>query len=90
MYSAVQCTVHVRYGTVEGKDLKLMTNTRQRAVLLNVYDLSPLNDYISWLGIGFYHTGLEVDGREWYDSPRCETACEAPRSLMTSDRKQDF
>ena len=34
-------------------------------VVLNVYDLSPVNDYISWLGLGFYHSGLEIDGREW-------------------------
>ena len=32
---------------------------------LNVYDLSPINDYIGWMGIGLYHSGLEVDGREW-------------------------
>ena len=34
-------------------------------VVLNVYDLSPVNDYIAWLGVGFYHSGLEIDGREW-------------------------
>uniref|UniRef100_A0A7S0NZZ1 PPPDE domain-containing protein n=1 Tax=Calcidiscus leptoporus TaxID=127549 RepID=A0A7S0NZZ1_9EUKA len=39
--------------------------SRLYPVVLNVYDLSPVNDYISWLGIGLYHSGLEVAGREW-------------------------
>lgn len=38
---------------------------RLHSVVLNVYDLSPINDYISWLGLGLYHSGLEIDGREW-------------------------
>jgi len=38
---------------------------RVYAVRLNVYDLSPVNEYIAWLGLGVYHSGLEVDGREW-------------------------
>ena len=28
-------------------------------VYLNVYDLTPMNVYGYWLGIGIYHSGLE-------------------------------
>lgn len=34
-------------------------------VYLNVYDLSPMNDYTYDVGIGFYHSGVQVHGDEW-------------------------
>jgi len=46
-------------------------------VLLNVYDLSPSNDYLFPIGMGLHHTGVEITGREYsfaseggiYESP---------------------
>ncbi|KAK9101781.1 hypothetical protein Sjap_019035 [Stephania japonica] len=42
-------------------------------VFLNVYDLSPINGYAYWLGLGVYHSGVEVHGVEYafgaHDSP---------------------
>ena len=34
-------------------------------MLLNVYDLSPANDYLFAVGLGFHHSGLEIGGREY-------------------------
>ncbi|XVE69927.1 hypothetical protein DITRI_Ditri10aG0030800 [Diplodiscus trichospermus] len=34
-------------------------------VYLNVYDLTPLNGYFYWAGIGIFHSGLEVNGVEY-------------------------
>ena len=34
-------------------------------VTLNVYDLAPVNQYLYGVGLGFYHTGVEINGREW-------------------------
>lgn len=28
-------------------------------VYLNVYDLTPINGYAYWLGLGIYHSGVE-------------------------------
>ncbi|KAI4311634.1 hypothetical protein MLD38_036515 [Melastoma candidum] len=28
---------------------------------LNVYDLTPLNDYLYWIGLGIFHSGIEGD-----------------------------
>ncbi|KAF6143680.1 hypothetical protein GIB67_021690 [Kingdonia uniflora] len=34
-------------------------------VFLNVYDLTPINGYAYWFGLGVYHSGVEVDGVEY-------------------------
>ncbi|KAL4292179.1 deSI-like protein At4g17486 [Arachis stenosperma] len=34
-------------------------------VYLNVYDVSPTNGYSYWLGLGVYHSGVEVYGVEY-------------------------
>eukprot|EP00934_Nitzschia_sp_Nitz4_P002296 Nitzschia sp. Nitz4//scaffold2_size372955//66309//67146//NITZ4_000375-RA/size372955-snap-gene-0.11-mRNA-1//1//CDS//3329546632//2296//frame0 len=34
-------------------------------VYLNLYDLSPANDYLFPVGLGFHHSGIEVLGREY-------------------------
>lgn len=34
-------------------------------VLLNVYDLSPANDYLYPIGFGLHHSGVEIMGREY-------------------------
>lgn len=34
-------------------------------VFLNVYDLTAVNDYLYWSGIGVFHSGVEVYGMEY-------------------------
>ncbi|KAJ8560657.1 hypothetical protein K7X08_022517 [Anisodus acutangulus] len=34
-------------------------------VYLNVYDLTPMNGYAHWLGLGVYHSGVQVRGVEY-------------------------
>ncbi|KAJ4718606.1 DeSI-like protein [Melia azedarach] len=34
-------------------------------VYLNVYDLTPFNGYAYWLGLGVYHSGVQVHGVEY-------------------------
>ncbi|GAB4837933.1 hypothetical protein Ancab_027461 [Ancistrocladus abbreviatus] len=34
-------------------------------VYLNVYDLTPINGYVYWAGLGIFHTGVEVHGVEY-------------------------
>ncbi|GAU35978.1 hypothetical protein TSUD_207820 [Trifolium subterraneum] len=29
-------------------------------VVLNVYDLTPINNYMYWFGFGIFHSGIEV------------------------------
>nr|XP_011465251.1 PREDICTED: deSI-like protein At4g17486 isoform X3 [Fragaria vesca subsp. vesca] len=39
---------------------------RTRALLyLNVYDLTPVNNYLYWFGFGVFHSGIEVHGLEY-------------------------
>lgn len=35
------------------------TSSGSAPVYLNVYDLTPINGYMYWLGLGIYHTGVE-------------------------------
>ncbi|PKI41524.1 deSI-like protein At4g17486 [Punica granatum] len=32
---------------------------------LNVYDLTPINNYLYWFGLGIFHSGIEVHGLEY-------------------------
>ncbi|KAG0474792.1 hypothetical protein HPP92_014478 [Vanilla planifolia] len=32
---------------------------------LNVYDLTPVNNYLYWFGLGIFHSGIEVHGMEY-------------------------
>nr|XP_018682274.1 PREDICTED: deSI-like protein At4g17486 isoform X4 [Musa acuminata subsp. malaccensis] len=32
---------------------------------LNVYDLTPINKYLYWFGLGVFHSGIEVHGQEY-------------------------
>ncbi|KAJ4956999.1 hypothetical protein NE237_013782 [Protea cynaroides] len=32
---------------------------------LNVYDLTPINNYLYWFGLGIYHSGIEAHGMEY-------------------------
>ncbi|XP_002465054.2 deSI-like protein At4g17486 isoform X2 [Sorghum bicolor] len=34
-------------------------------VYLNVYDLTPVNGYVYWAGLGVFHSGIEVHGVEY-------------------------
>ncbi|TKY54898.1 DeSI protein [Spatholobus suberectus] len=34
-------------------------------VVLNVYDLTPINNYVYWFGFGIFHSGIEVHGKEY-------------------------
>ncbi|KAL2653786.1 hypothetical protein R1flu_021914 [Riccia fluitans] len=34
-------------------------------IYLNVYDLTPMNGYVYWIGLGIFHSGIEVHGSEY-------------------------
>ncbi|RLM55331.1 hypothetical protein C2845_PM10G14570 [Panicum miliaceum] len=34
-------------------------------VMLNVYDLTPINNYLHWCGLGIFHSAVEVHGSEY-------------------------
>ncbi|KAG6547587.1 hypothetical protein Mapa_011036 [Marchantia paleacea] len=34
-------------------------------IYLNVYDLTPMNGYVYWFGLGIFHSGIEVHGLEY-------------------------
>lgn len=41
------------------------TKTGTVPVYLNVYDLTPINGYAYWLGLGIFHSGVQVHGVEY-------------------------
>ncbi|KAL4302687.1 hypothetical protein GQ457_10G000200 [Hibiscus cannabinus] len=41
------------------------SNQNETDVVLNVYDLTPYNNYTYWVGFGIYHSGIEVHGKEY-------------------------
>lgn len=34
-------------------------------IYLNIYDLTPVNNYLYWFGFGIFHSGIEVHGMEY-------------------------
>lgn len=53
-------------------------------VYLNVYDLTPINSYAYWFGLGVYHSGVQVHGVEYaygaHDHPTSGIFEAEPRS----------
>jgi hypothetical protein len=46
-------------------------NTQQQEVFLNVYDLHENNDTFYPIGLGFYHSGVQI-GRDEYTFGMCK------------------
>ncbi|XP_022755110.1 deSI-like protein At4g17486 isoform X2 [Durio zibethinus] len=42
-----------------------VSNNNETNVILNVYDLTPINNYSYWVGFGIFHSGIEVHGKEY-------------------------
>ncbi|XP_015866114.2 deSI-like protein At4g17486 [Ziziphus jujuba] len=41
------------------------TKAHETEVVLNIYDLTPINNYMYWFGFGIFHSGIEVHGKEY-------------------------
>lgn len=39
--------------------------TNQTPIYLNVYDLTPMNKYVYWFGLGIFHSGISAHGAEY-------------------------
>jgi hypothetical protein len=40
-----------------------------RRITVNIYDLTESNRFLSFMGVGAYHSGVEIEGKEWTFSP---------------------
>ncbi|XP_030954516.1 deSI-like protein At4g17486 isoform X4 [Quercus robur] len=62
-------------------------------VVLNVYDLTPINNYMVWFGFGIFHSGIEVHGKEYgfgaHDFPASGVFEVEPRSCPASEYHGD-
>nr|DAD27348.1 TPA_asm: hypothetical protein HUJ06_028816 [Nelumbo nucifera] len=45
--------------------IKRKKKTGSHPVYLNVYDITPMNGYAYWFGLGIYHSGVQVHGVEY-------------------------
>ncbi|XVF88421.1 hypothetical protein PTKIN_Ptkin19aG0049900 [Pterospermum kingtungense] len=41
------------------------SDSNETNVVLNVYDLTHINNYCYWIGFGIFHSGIEVHGKEY-------------------------
>ncbi|KAJ0778794.1 putative PPPDE peptidase domain-containing protein [Helianthus annuus] len=41
------------------------TSNNHALMYLNVYDLTPVNNYMYWFGLGVFHSGIEAHGMEY-------------------------
>ncbi|KAL4342530.1 hypothetical protein GQ457_08G000510 [Hibiscus cannabinus] len=44
---------------------KVQNSSNETKVVLHVYDLTRINDYSFWFGLGIFHSGIEVHGKEY-------------------------
>ena len=51
------------------------------SVALNVYDLAPVNELIHPVGLGLYHTGVEISGSEYTFADSAGIFSHPPRSV---------
>lgn len=35
------------------------SKNNETEVILNIYDLTPVNNYVAWFGFGIFHSGIE-------------------------------
>ncbi|CAA6670229.1 unnamed protein product [Spirodela intermedia] len=50
---------------IRGLCISCRRKTGSVPVYLNVYDLTPINGYAYWFGLGIYHSGVQVHGVEY-------------------------
>ncbi|XP_078437728.1 deSI-like protein At4g17486 [Wolffia australiana] len=50
---------------IKGLLISCRRKTGSVPVYLNVYDLTPINGYAYWFGLGIYHSGVQVHGVEY-------------------------
>jgi len=50
-------------------------------VVLNVYDLHPQNESLYHLGMGFYHSGVVINGQEWTFASGAGVYAMSPKSV---------
>ncbi|KAK9716325.1 hypothetical protein RND81_06G225600 [Saponaria officinalis] len=56
----------MRFGFGSWSGRKESEGGKERTTLyLNVYDLTPVNNYLYWFGLGIFHSGIEVHGMEY-------------------------
>ncbi|KAG5049390.1 hypothetical protein JHK85_010493 [Glycine max] len=53
------------FNSTSKSDNSANDNKNNTRVVLNVYDLTPLNNYLYWFGFGIFHSGIEVHGKEY-------------------------
>jgi len=47
------------FNSTSKSDNSANDNKNNTRVVLNVYDLTPLNNYLYWFGFGIFHSGIE-------------------------------
>ena len=52
-------------GSSGSKEQKIGAKSRVR-LYLNVYDLTPINNYLYWFGLGIFHSGIEGSDSIFY------------------------
>ena len=55
----------IHYLLAEEVEEASILDVSREPVILNIYDMFWTNDYTSTMGVGVYHSGLEVYGREY-------------------------